>query len=98
MRCDEYLAKGLPIASGVTEGTCRHLINDRLDITGARWGLHGAESILKLRAVVSSGDFDDYWSFHESREFERNHAARYDDAKPPHLVQFAHQSHLRLVP
>ena len=29
------LSSGFPIASGVIEGACRHLINDRLDITGA---------------------------------------------------------------
>ncbi len=31
------LARGWPIATGVIEGACRHLIGDRLDITGARW-------------------------------------------------------------
>src|SRR6266545_2882795 len=57
---DEFLAVGLSIASGVIEGACRHLINDRMDITGARWSLQGAEAILKLRSLRSSGDFDDY--------------------------------------
>jgi hypothetical protein len=33
-----------------------------MDLTGARWGLHGAEAILKLRALRSNGDFDDYWT------------------------------------
>lgn len=51
---------GFPIASGVIEGACRHLINDRLDITGARWGLIDAESILKLRSIKSSGDFESF--------------------------------------
>jgi hypothetical protein len=27
-------------------------------------GLEGAEAILKLRAVIASGDFEDYWRFH----------------------------------
>jgi hypothetical protein len=35
----------------------RHLVGDRLDITGARWGLAGAEAVLKLRALWSNGDF-----------------------------------------
>ncbi|HUJ82874.1 MAG TPA: ISKra4 family transposase, partial [Candidatus Acidoferrales bacterium] len=61
---DRYLAQGLPIATGVIEGACRHLIVDRLDITGARWSVAGAEAILKLRSLRSSGDFDDYWRFH----------------------------------
>jgi hypothetical protein len=30
---DAYLAAGLPIATGVIEGACRHLIKDRMDIT-----------------------------------------------------------------
>lgn len=77
LRYDEYLAQGYPIASGVIEGTCRHLINDRLDVTGARWSLEGAESILKLRSLWASRDLDDYWAFHKQREFERNHASRY---------------------
>ena len=45
-------------ASGVIEGACRHLINDRMDITGARWSLQGAEAILKLRSINSSGEDD----------------------------------------
>jgi hypothetical protein len=52
------LAQGWPIATGVIEGACRHLVKDRLDITGARWGLAGGEAVLKLRALVSNGDFD----------------------------------------
>lgn len=75
MRYDEYLAAGLPIASGVIEGACRHLIKDRMDITGARWSLVGAEAVLRLRALRSSGDFDDYWQFHEAQEAQRNHAS-----------------------
>jgi len=57
---DEYLKQGMPIATGVIEGACRHLIKDRMDITGARWSLSGAEAVLKLRSVRSSGDFDEY--------------------------------------
>jgi hypothetical protein len=49
------LASGWPIATGVIEGACRHIVADRLDITGARWGLAGAEAILKLRALRSNG-------------------------------------------
>ena len=73
------LAKGWPIATGIIEGACRHIVKDRMDITGARWGLEGAEAILKLRAVIASGDFEDYWRFHLRREHERIHHARYRD-------------------
>lgn len=41
---DSFLADGLPIASGVIEGACRHLIKDRLDRTGARWRMKSAEA------------------------------------------------------
>lgn len=80
---DAYLAAGLPIASGVIEGACRHLVTDRMDLTGARWSLAGAEAVLRLRALRSSHDFDEYWSFHEAREHARNHAALYADGKVP---------------
>jgi len=44
---------------------------DRLDIGGARWGLDGAEAVLTLRAVISNGDFEEYWRFHLEREHQR---------------------------
>ena len=69
------LKKGYPIASGVIEGACRHIINDRLDITGARWSLKGAEAILKLRSLKSSGDFNDYWLFHKKQSKQRIYGA-----------------------
>lgn len=68
---DQALGAGWPIATGVIEGACRHLIGDRLDIGGARWGLDGAEAILTLRAVISNGDFEEYWRFHLAREHQR---------------------------
>ncbi len=68
-----FLAAGVPIATGVIEGACRHLVQDRMGITGARWDLPGAEAILKLRALHSSGDWDDYWHFHQQQEALRNY-------------------------
>jgi hypothetical protein len=65
------LASGWPIATGVIEGACRHLVKDRMDITGARWGLDSAEAILRLRALISNGDFDEYWAFHLRQEHQR---------------------------
>jgi hypothetical protein len=73
------LTLGWPIASGVTEGACRHLVKDRLDITGARWGLAGAEAVLLLRAVIVNGDLDAYWRFHTDQEHQRNHVSHYKD-------------------
>jgi hypothetical protein len=59
------------------EGACLHLIGDRLDITGARWSLAGAEAVLRRRALLANGDCDRYWTFHLDREHQRNHRARY---------------------
>jgi hypothetical protein len=67
------LAQGWPIASGAIESAARHLIADRLAITGSRWSVPGAEAILTLRAVISNGDFDQYWQYHRTREIERVH-------------------------
>ena len=73
------LTRGWPIATGVIEGACRHLVKDRMDRTGARWGLSGAEAILKLRALHSNGDFDAYWAHHLAQEQQRVHASHYAD-------------------
>jgi hypothetical protein len=71
LRYGQALNAGWPIATGVIEGACRHLIADRLNLGGARWGLNGAEAILTLRAVISNGDFEEYWRFHLKREHQR---------------------------
>jgi hypothetical protein len=71
------LANGWPIATGVIEGACRHLVADRMGITGARWGLQGAQAILWLRAIHASGDHDAYWDYHIQQEHQRNHLSRY---------------------
>jgi hypothetical protein len=73
------LASGWPIATGVIEGACRHLVNDRMGITGARWGLPGAQAILWLRAIAASGDHDAYWDYHIRQEHQRNHLSHYHD-------------------
>lgn len=57
MRYDEYLKAGYPIATGVIEGACRHLVKDRMERSGMRWTLEGARSMLNVRAVFQS----DYW-------------------------------------
>lgn len=60
MRYDEYLAAGYPIGSGVAEGACRHLVKDRLERTGMRWTVEGAQAMLDLRAMHINGDWDDF--------------------------------------
>lgn len=98
---DVYLQAGMPIATGVIEGACRHLVKDRMDITGARWGIEGAEAVLRMRALVVSGDVDEYWAYHQECEYKRNHAAYYSDNQPPELALKATQStrygHLKCI-
>ncbi len=83
MHYGQALAMGLPIATGVIEGACRYLVKDRMDRGGARWTLKGAEAVLRLRALRTSGDFDAYWDFHLREELRREHAERYSNADIP---------------
>lgn len=89
LQYDKALAEGVPIATGVIEGTCRHLVEDRMNVTGARWSLTGAEAVLRLRALRCSDDFDAYWEFHEQQEYERNHASHYANHRAPETVPSA---------
>lgn len=86
LKYNRYLVQGLPIATGVIEGACRHLVKDRMEVTGARWSLVGAEAVLRLRALRSSHDFDEYWIFHETREYERNHKPLYANGRVPSTI------------
>lgn len=83
LRYDQYLAAGYPIATGVIEGACRYLVKDRMEITGARWSLAGAEAALQLRSLRASGDFDEYWEFHLRQEYQRHHQSRYEKGRVP---------------
>ncbi len=71
------MAAGWPISTGIIEGTCRHLVKDRMDITGARWTVQGAEAVLKIRSLITNADFAAYWTYHLQREQQRNHNSRY---------------------
>ncbi len=64
MRYHEYLSLGLPIGSGAAEGACRNLIKDRMERTGMRWTVEGAEAVIQLGATELSGDWEEYWHYH----------------------------------
>jgi len=69
MRYDEYLRAGYPIATGVIEGACRHVIKDRMERAGMRWKVPGAQAMLQLRVIHANGDwraFQDYRVEHET--------------------------------
>lgn len=71
MRYDEYLRAGYPIASGVIEGACRHVVKDRLERTGMSWTRNGAQAMLNLRAIWTCDQWDDFDTYRITRETAR---------------------------
>jgi hypothetical protein len=71
MKYDEYLAAGYPIGSGVAEGACRHVVKDRLELTGMRWTVNGAQSLLHLRAIYINGDWESFQNHYIETEQTR---------------------------
>ena len=63
MKYDQYLAAGYPIGSGVAEGACRHVVKDRLEQTGMRWNVNGAQAMLHLRAIYLNGQWNDFINY-----------------------------------
>jgi hypothetical protein len=76
MRYDEYLKAGYPIASGVIEGACRHVIKDRMEQGGMRWTLAGAEAMLNVRSVCASSEWEDFGTWRQAEEAHRLHPHR----------------------
>lgn len=68
MQYDEYLAAGYPIGSGVAEGACRHVVKDRMEQTGMRWTVNGAQAMLSLRTTYLNGRWNDYINFYVEAE------------------------------
>jgi hypothetical protein len=71
MRYDEYLRQGYPIASGVIEGACRHVVKDRLERTGMSWTRRGAQAMLNLRAIWTCDQWDQFDTYRIERETAR---------------------------
>ena len=90
MRYHICLDRGYPIGSGVIEGACRHLINDRLELTGMRWTLIGAESVMRLRAVHINKDWKTFWNFRRKSERERLYDAEIQDSDDLHIQEMRH--------
>jgi hypothetical protein len=76
MRYDEYLAAGLPIASGVIEGACRHVIKDRMEHGGMRWTLEGAQAMLDVRCVCASSEWEKFSRWRQAEQAQRVHPFR----------------------
>jgi hypothetical protein len=86
MRYDHYLALGWPIGTGVVEGACGHLVKARLDQSGMRWTIAGAQAVLDLRAVRLNGDWDAYWHFHRQRQHRRLYGTTAVPHPPEHQL------------
>ena len=58
-----------PISTGVVESAPAYagVVKDRMEVSGARWGINGAEAILRLRSVAKSQDWDAYWDFYTAQ-------------------------------
>lgn len=76
MHYDEYLRQGYPIATGVIEGACRHLVKDRMERSGMRWTLSGARSMLHVRCVHQSSNHSDFYQSRIDREQATLHPHR----------------------
>ena len=73
MKYNEYLKAGYPIATGVIEGACRHLVKDRMERAGMMWVLDGAQAMLDLRSIHLSGNWDEFMVYRIKKETERLH-------------------------
>jgi len=85
MRYDEYLQAGYPIASGVIEGACRHLIKDRMEQGGMRWTLDGAKAMLNVRSILASTEMERFHQWRQTEEAKRLHPHRELLANPVEL-------------
>lgn len=83
MRYDVYLTNGWPIASGVIEGACRHLVKDRMELSGMRWTPEGAEPLLHLRSVAENDDWDTYHHFRRQQRHARLYHVPFPDQGNP---------------
>lgn len=78
---DHYLAAGYPIASGVIEGACRHVVKDRMERAGMHWTLPGAQALLNLRCVALNNEWKSFMHHYIHTETTRLYA-HIPDASP----------------
>jgi hypothetical protein len=83
---DEYLRAGYPIASGVIEGACRHVIKDRMEQGGMRWTLAGAEAMLNVRTIAASDEWVRFGSWRQSEQANRLHPHRHSVENPTQIA------------
>ena len=86
-----YLAHGWPIASGVIEGACRHLVKDRCELSGMRWSQSGAENLLRLRAVAENNNWDEYHAYRKQQRHLRLYGSLPLNLPPTEMQSLASQ-------
>ena len=84
MRYDEYLTAGFPIASGVIEGACRHVVKDRMERAGMRWTIDGAQAMLDLRSTSINGQ----WSAFQIHRIKAETSRLYPDRRILHQLPY----------
>jgi hypothetical protein len=89
MHYDQYLANGWPIATGIIEGACRHIVKDRCEKSGMRWTGEGVEAILHLRCIYINGDWDAYHKF----RMRQRHQEVYGITVQPHSANLETEVH-----
>jgi hypothetical protein len=78
MRYDQFLAAGYPIASGVIEGACRHVVKDRMERAGMQWSMVGAQAMLDIRTVALNDD----WTAFNNFRIQHENLRLYPDRDP----------------
>ena len=78
MHYDAYLACGWPIATGVIEGACRHLVKDRCELSGMHWRVSGAQALLGLRSVAENGHWESFQIYRRERRQASLYGRRLD--------------------
>ena len=89
----EYLHHGWPIGTGVIEGTCRHLVKDRCELSGMLWTVDGAEALLALRAVNENDDWDEFHSFRRTQR----HMKLYGTPMPTNFIDLAEHLEIKQI-
>jgi len=84
-----YLRQGWPIGTGVIEGACRHLVKDRMELSGMRWTVSGAEALLALRSINENGDWDDFHQFRRTQRHYRLYGTPINNSWLNHVEQLA---------
>jgi hypothetical protein len=87
MKYDEYLRLGYPIGAGVVQSTCGHTVKNRMEGTGRRWSIEGAEATLLLRSIYTSNHWQAYWQSHmRSQPVQREALRQVPDLRPSLLI------------